>query len=325
MSKRQYRNICFTVNNYTDDQIKALDGLAKQAQTGDLVRYIVWGLEQGEEGTPHIQGYIEFMKKMVGTKFQKLLGTKCHLEPRKGKAAEAAGYCKKGSGDKPKEGWQVYFNTPHKTWQGEEAGLISDQGKRADLDEIQERIKGGVSVKELRQEDPYLYHEYGRTMDKLEDDYLSGREREEMTKGVWYFGKTGVGKTHKAIQLGKEAGYYMWADDGGWQDCYEGQHTVILNDFRGKVAYNELLQMVDKFPYSVRRRCRAPMPFTSKRVIITSSLSPAQVYNKREAEDSLEQLLRRFEVVEIISQTETEAWVYDPSTGYKCDMYVDPI
>lgn len=97
-----------------------------------------------------------------------------------------------------------------------------------------------------------------------------------MTEGFWYYGETGVGKSHRAFA---EAGddVYVWVDDNGWWDGYTGQEVVIINDFRGGIKYNELLQLIDKWPYSVRRRGRPPMPFTSKKIIITSSMSPDQV------------------------------------------------
>ena len=75
---------------------------------------------------------------------------------------------------------------------------------------------------------------------------------------------------------------------------------MIINEFRGKIPYNELLEMIDKWPYHIRRRGREPAPFLAKHIIITSSMTPAQVYWRREAEDKLDQLLRRIEVVHLV-------------------------
>jgi len=117
-----------------------------------------------------------------------------------------------------------------------------------------------------------------------------------MTKGIWIYGPTGRGKSHEAFQGFSPSTHYLYTDDGGWWDGYVGQETVIINDFRGKIPYDYMLQLIDKWPFNVRRRNREPFPFTSKRVIITSSLSPEDVYHNREENDKIEQLLRRLEV-----------------------------
>jgi len=41
---------CFTLNNYTEEERDALRSLK--------CKYIVFGYERGEEGTPHLQGYV---------------------------------------------------------------------------------------------------------------------------------------------------------------------------------------------------------------------------------------------------------------------------
>lgn len=49
----------FTLNNYTNNDI---DELLGHVSNGSIKRYI-WQSEMGAEGTPHLQGYIEFDKK----------------------------------------------------------------------------------------------------------------------------------------------------------------------------------------------------------------------------------------------------------------------
>ena len=134
-------------------------------------------------------------------------------------------------------------------------------------------------------------------MHKLEDLRLRQSHRTEMTKGIWLYGPTGTGKSHQAFEgFSEETHYVVPLADKGWWDGYEQQETVIFNDFRGEVPYAMMLNLVDKWPMHVPRRCREPIPFTSKRVIVTSSQAPHEVYHRRAEEDSIEQLLRRFEV-----------------------------
>lgn len=46
------KNWCFTINNPTDFEKECLKVLHLDAS----VQYIIWQVEEGEEGTPHVQG-----------------------------------------------------------------------------------------------------------------------------------------------------------------------------------------------------------------------------------------------------------------------------
>ena len=52
------RNWCFTLDNYTDDEIKQLKN-----DIPILCAKFVVGIETGENNTPHLQGYIKLHKK----------------------------------------------------------------------------------------------------------------------------------------------------------------------------------------------------------------------------------------------------------------------
>lgn len=60
------KNWCFTWNNYTEDWFEHLDQMAPKIQG------FIYGEEVGEEGTPHIQGYIEFKDKVRPLEFKDL-------------------------------------------------------------------------------------------------------------------------------------------------------------------------------------------------------------------------------------------------------------
>lgn len=157
----------------------------------------------------------------------------------------------------------------------------------------------GKKVDDLVLENPMIYHKYGRTLNKIEDLRMRREYRIEMTKGIWYWGGTGVGKSHKAFEGYDPKTHYVLPNDNGWWDGYTGQDVVIINDFRGEMKYNFLLQLVDKWPMTVKRRNREPIPFVSRLVIITSSLAPSDIYNRRLIEDDIGQLLRRFDVQQV--------------------------
>ena len=87
------------------------------------------------------------------------------------------------------------------------------------------------------------------------------------------------------------------ADVAEWWDGYVGQDNVLLNDFRGEIKYGTMLNLTDKFAYYVKIRQKERVPFLAKKLIVTSSLHPVALYKKLNPDDSIEQLLRRFEVI----------------------------
>lgn len=273
-----HRSWCFTLNNFTEEEITSIGAIK--------CKYVIYGKELGANGTPHLQGYICFANACSLKALKKKI-PRAHLEPAKGDAASNIAYCSK-------EGTVT------------ERGERPQQGKRVDLDDLKKKIVAGMPVDDIVLDNPMAYHQYGRTLHKIEDITFRRKFRTEMTKGIWIVGGTGVGKSHSAYAGFNPSTHYNWKMDHGWQDGYTGQGTVIINDFRGGIAYHDLLQMVDKWPYEVPRRGREPAPFLAHTVIITSSLRPEEVYNNLAASDSLEQLMRRFTVTTLTPETSTE-------------------
>jgi len=59
----------------------------------------VYQYEQGEQGTPHFQGYLECVGKKSIVQLKKLPGfERAHFEVRRGQQEQAVGYCKKPDG-----------------------------------------------------------------------------------------------------------------------------------------------------------------------------------------------------------------------------------
>jgi len=80
---------CFTLNNYTsldEDSLRLL---------GESVKYLVFGREQGESGTPHLQGFLLLHKNHSLAKVKTLFVGNPHLEVARSPSHAAAAYCKK--------------------------------------------------------------------------------------------------------------------------------------------------------------------------------------------------------------------------------------
>lgn len=89
MSQKQEhpaRNWIFTLNNYTPQDYH-------QLSTTECT-YLIIGKEVGQNGTPHLQGYIQFKKKLRLTALKKI-NQKAHWEKARGTPQENKDYCSK--------------------------------------------------------------------------------------------------------------------------------------------------------------------------------------------------------------------------------------
>lgn len=249
---------CFTVNNYTNEQLEEMKAIE--------CTYIVLGKEVGKSGTPHIQGYVEFMNPRTFRAIKKVMPT-AHIEPRKGTSAQAADYCKK---DK-----DVY-----------ESGTISQQGKRNDIEEIRNMVKQGKGMRQIL--------EVATTVPsvKMAETYLKYHEkgRDWKPEVKWYWGPTGTGKSRTAWEEMPEA--FDCMETSKWWEGYDSHPDVIIDDMRGDFAkFHVLLKLLDRYPFRIECK-NGSRQFLARRIIITSSQSPQQMWNGRTTED-LMQLLRR--------------------------------
>jgi hypothetical protein len=143
-----------TLNNYTDSDYQAFCECD--------CKYIIVGKEVGESGTPHLQTYVEFKEGVTLSTLKKRLSCKkLHAEVRRGTSGEASDYCKQ-DGD--------YF----------EKGTLSKQGAREDLNILKASIFNGSSVDEICEDNPIMFHQYGRTLNKLEELHMRKVWRTEM-------------------------------------------------------------------------------------------------------------------------------------------------
>lgn len=131
-------NWCFTINNYSDNHETILKDMVPA-----VARYIVFGREVGETGTPHLQGYVQFINKKRLTQIKKMAGFEtAHLEPMMARdPRQAAEYCKKD---------KIFT----------EAGVMDTQGQRKDLLQLAESYRLKRSYTDLK--DQSAWYQYQR-------------------------------------------------------------------------------------------------------------------------------------------------------------------
>lgn len=276
MTKQQSpaKNYVFTINNYTPADVEKMGTFFTQ-----YCGYLCFGLECGESGTPHIQGYLQLKDKARLTFLKKALHPTAHFEVARGTPAEASDYCKK----------EHRFT---------EFGIMSTIGARRDLSELCDAVVAGTRPLELAKTDPEHYVRYHKGLHALANSLVQPRNFK--TKVFWLFGPTGSGKSKWVEQTSPNA---YWKDPcSKWWCGYDGEDVVIDDYRRDFCTFAALLRLLDRYPLTVEVKGGSTQ-FRSKRLYITTPKHPKETWEGRTEED-LAQLLRRIDEILVFPTNE---------------------
>lgn len=251
----------FTLNNYHDDD--------ESKFTEACFKYLVIGREVGEEGTPHLQGFITFGKTMRLAGVRKL-HPRAHWEPAKGTSAQASDYCKKDGDFK-------------------EFGDIPKQGQRNDLKDAITVLKS-EGLKASAEQYPQVFVKYSRGLRDLQ--LILGQPYEHSdVRGVWIHGPPGTGKSHWCRQQFKDSLYIK--PQNKWFDGYGNEKCILLDDLDTDVLAHHLKIWADK--YSCTGETKGGTVHLQHHVFaVTSNYSPCELFKD---EVMLAAIERRFLIV----------------------------
>ncbi len=266
------RNYCFTLNNYTTEELVVLEKLK--------CKYIIYGREIGENQTPHLQGFVIFNSAKSFSAAKKSISPRCHIEEIKRTPYENFAYCSK-DGDYTERG-----DRPEKV----------GQGKRNDMLEIKKKIAQNVQIKKLLKDDYIVNYQQLKYAESLCKYYEEPRDWKPTVK--WYYGATGTGKTRAAfahlLKTYAMDDIYVAMDTAQWWDGYDGQPAVIIDDMRKDfMKFHLLLRLLDRYPYRIQTK-GSTRQFVAKTIIITAPYEPDEMYNNRE---DINQLIRRIDEI----------------------------
>ncbi|AXH75335.1 MAG: putative viral replication protein [Cressdnaviricota sp.] len=231
----QAQRWCFTVNN---------PGTFRPAWVPDQMSYMIYQLEKGEAGTPHLQGYIAFKGRKRLAQVKDYLCAAAHAEPAKGSEEQNKIYCSKDD-DRLEGPWEF----------GEFQAGRGAQGKRSDLEALTASIKAGATMRQLAENHPRELIKYPTGVEKLHLllQPAAPTSRDIRTAVLW--GPTGVGKSHRVHSRGQQASTYLFtAGRDGWGG-YTGQQQVLFEDFHwDQVTIHMMKLYLDKWPLNLDSR-----------------------------------------------------------------------
>jgi len=251
----RFRNVLFTLNNFNHE-----DGELDPSLWPGCT-FCVWQIEVGENGTEHYQGYLELEGQkslMQLMQFEGLEGA--HFERRKGTQKQAIDYCSKED---------TRVDGPYRF------GEPNAQGKRSDLEEVKKRIRDGASVNEIAEDHFASWVKYHKAFKEYKS--ICMEKRSWAMDLVFLIGPSRTGKTRTAMEMAGENVYVK--PPGKWWDGYNGEHTVVWDEFYGhSYPFTELLRVLDRYPLQVEFKGGFHQ-FSSRRIIFTSNQEPKDWYN----------------------------------------------
>ena len=251
-------------------------------------------------GRKHIQGYIEFEKRVrIGTLRRAFPGIMWF--PKRGTTSQCVAYCTKN---------ETRFSGPFR-WTKPGVELPNADARHQDgsevvrktkLDDVLKDIKeNGLSIKDVSERFPAVFVRSYAGVER----YISiiRPQRSEKTHVMVVYGPPGSGKSRHCFEWGT-ARYgaeevYKYDKIGGiqqeWWDGYRGQKCVILDEMGpGKFAYDRLLTLLDRYPTIVPFK-GGSSNFNPEAICITSNLPPPLWFPTVEPK-LLQALIRRIDI-----------------------------
>lgn len=262
------RNFCFTLNNYSEAELEIVKSWDS--------KYLIFGKEVGESGTPHLQGYVSFQNAKTLTALKKF-SARAHWEIARGTPKQASEYCEK-DGDVFEKGTRPLSQIEKGQVEKDRWATAFQCVKEGRIEDLDPEIKC-TRLKSIE------YAVERQASSKRNLATLDGEFQHE-----WYYGKSGTGKSRKARE--ENPGAYIKDPQERWWDGYAGEEVVIIDDF----DKFQVKQGGDMKRWSDRYAFRAPVKngYTMVRpvkIIVTSQYRPEQIWDDPETVDAI---CRRF-------------------------------
>lgn len=274
---------CFTWNasdSEADSWSHATEAPIELYDAGTMV-YMVYQVEKGTH--VHLQGFLSLQKKQRLRQVEKLLGGHVHLEKTRGSPSEAAAYCKKE--DSRLAGPWEWGTAPDR------------RGKKSKTALAVEAVKSGDSLSKVAADHSIAWAHSYRGLTSLAYMLRPSPDWREITTTVLW-GKTGTGKTRTAFEsTGSAPKPYFVVMPATWWDGYEGQDSVIFDDFYGQIRLSDMLRYLDGYPLQLPVKGGFTHAQWTK-VWITSNCEPSEWWKGSGVpEDAREALMRRINEV----------------------------
>jgi len=269
MEANKYRAWVFTLNNYThEDELKV-----QQLKC----RYIIYGHEVGENGTPHLQGYVYFDNRIRRSSLSKFM-PRAYLSPANGDLAANQVYCSKG-GDVFEKG----IPPMSQETKSKKGGLArAESYKRV----IKEAETGNLEW--IKENEPGLYIQ---AKPRLESLYAPiTKPIDGVLDHEWWVGETGTGKSKLLWELYPNHFPKMI---NKWWDGYRHEQVVAIEEWSPDCSKTtqSLKRWADRYPFVGEIKGGVMRNLRPTKLIVLSNYTIDQCFTMKE---DAEPMKRRF-------------------------------
>lgn len=197
----------FTINNYTDNDLN-LVRTAVQRDWG--CNYLCFGLEEGAQGTPHIQGYLQVDHRMRASTVNRRIGNRARLQKATRSLEENKKYTSKTRENDP---------NPNEVWEEYGEARETKSVKTNDYGDLINLLKEGGDVVDVVTQHPELAVKHFANILRIRE-ILSNKKlvpsffgpflwqtppsfgpADVWGRALWLKGPSGIGKTQFACSL----------------------------------------------------------------------------------------------------------------------------
>lgn len=245
---------------------KNADCLVKYVENLEHIKYSMFQLEKGENGTEHIQMFLVFT---IGKRFStiKTYFPTAHFEDVKGSNVQCRDYCSKED---------TRVDGPY------EIGQFAEERSRTDVKSFIELIQSGADIDTLFELYPKLTLQSYEKIERIRQDKKIKEIKRQGEKNItvtYVYGPPGTGKTTwvKNQAGGYENMFRVTKYRHGTFDDYRLEDTMVFDEFSGQFSIEDMNSYLDIHP------CILPARFANRvavyhNVYIISNLKLSELY-----------------------------------------------
>lgn len=276
------RNWVFTLNNYTEDECHNVEALSN---FDEILRIFV-GKEVGEEGTPHLQGYISFNDSTTRAHVETLLGGRAWINRAHGGWKQNYDYCTK--------------QHDILVCKGGPSNAVSDKMPQEALEDIKT-----LDPFQYMDKWPAIWFYRRKSVLDMMMDYAiqsaSAWDGDLTSKNIWIWGAAGVGKSKWTYSLFRPQQQYR-KNLNKWWDGYSilMHRIVIIEDIdpsRAQCLTPQIKIWSDRYPFLAE--CKGSSISVSPGrffLVITSNYSIEECFPMAEDQAAIK---RRFNTINV--------------------------